>query len=78
MVLGVRVPEDPEARGGEEEGLCEEGDELESRSDDRDPLARGSSASKRSVSTLGSGRAGSGQHGDFERPGNRGCTTVAR
>ncbi len=65
--------------GEEEEGLCEEDDdELETRSDG---CARGSSASersKRSVSTLGSGRGGSGRHGDFEGPGNRECTTVVR
>ncbi len=86
--------EDPEGTGGErrvgrggedgrgaeeEEGLRrEDDDEVEIRSEGRDPLARGSPASRRLVSTLGSGRGGSGRRGDFEGSGSRGWTTVAR
>ena len=59
----------------EEEGLCEEGDdELEIL----DPLGWCSSASKRWVSTIGSGRGGSGRRGDFKGPGSRGWAAVAR
>lgn len=51
--------------------------EVETRSDDRDPLARGATAAKRFVSTPGSGRGGRGGRGrrdDFEDP----CTTVVK
>lgn len=53
----------------EEEGLSilsEEEDEAETRRDDRDPLARGTSASKLLGSILGSGKGGNGRRGDFE------------
>jgi hypothetical protein len=65
--------------GEEEDGLREEdGCELKTRSDGRDPLAGSSPAPKWPVSTLDSGSGGSGRRGDFKGLGSRVCAAVAR
>lgn len=71
---------DEGGRGAEEEeGLSkEDDDEVETRSDGRDTLARDRFATELLGSTLSSGRGGSGRRGDFEGPGTRGWTTVGK